>query len=33
MDTGPGIADVEQALTEGYSTYHGLGLDSPERAV
>ena len=29
MDTGPGIADVEQALTDGYSTYHGLGLGLP----
>jgi RNA polymerase sigma factor (sigma-70 family) len=28
-DTGPGIADVEQALTDGYSTYHGLGLGLP----
>src|SRR5215208_5289374 len=26
LDTGPGIADVEQALQDGYSTYHGLGL-------
>ena len=25
-DTGPGIFDVEQALSDGYSTYHGLGL-------
>lgn len=29
MDTGPGIDDVEQALTDGYSTYHGLGLGLP----
>jgi RNA polymerase sigma factor (sigma-70 family) len=29
MDTGPGIADVEQALTDGYSTYQGLGLGLP----
>jgi RNA polymerase sigma factor (sigma-70 family) len=28
-DTGPGIADVEQALVDGYSTYHGLGLGLP----
>ena len=28
-DTGPGIADVEQALRDGYSTYHGLGLGLP----
>lgn len=28
-DTGPGIADVEQALTDGYSTYSGLGLGLP----
>lgn len=28
-DTGPGIADVAQALTDGYSTYHGLGLGLP----
>jgi serine/threonine-protein kinase RsbT len=28
-DTGPGISDVEQALTDGYSTYHGLGLGLP----
>ena len=24
-DAGPGIADVEQALVDGYSTYRGLG--------
>ncbi|HLM05585.1 MAG TPA: sigma-70 family RNA polymerase sigma factor [Blastococcus sp.] len=29
LDTGPGIADVEQALQDGYSTYHGLGLGLP----
>jgi RNA polymerase sigma factor (sigma-70 family) len=28
-DAGPGIADVEQALTDGYSTYNGLGLGLP----
>jgi RNA polymerase sigma factor (sigma-70 family) len=28
-DAGPGIADVEQALTDGYSTYHGLGMGLP----
>jgi RNA polymerase sigma factor (sigma-70 family) len=28
-DSGPGIADVEQALREGYSTYQGLGLGLP----
>lgn len=28
-DTGPGIADVEQALADGYSTYRGLGLGLP----
>ncbi len=28
-DTGPGIPDVEQALVDGYSTYHGLGLGLP----
>jgi RNA polymerase sigma factor (sigma-70 family) len=28
-DTGPGIPDVEQALRDGYSTYHGLGLGLP----
>jgi serine/threonine-protein kinase RsbT len=28
-DTGPGIVDVAQALTDGYSTYHGLGLGLP----
>ena len=25
-DTGPGIADVRQALTDGYTTGTGLGL-------
>ena len=28
-DTGPGIPDVERAMTDGYSTYHGLGLGLP----
>jgi serine/threonine-protein kinase RsbT len=28
-DTGPGIADVDRAMTNGYSTYHGLGLGLP----
>ncbi len=28
-DTGPGIPDLEQALTDGYSTYAGLGLGLP----
>ena len=28
-DTGPGIPDIEQALRDGYSTYHGLGLGLP----
>lgn len=28
-DRGPGIEDVEQALGDGYSTYHGLGLGLP----
>lgn len=28
-DTGPGILDVEQALTDGYSSYHGLGMGLP----
>jgi len=28
-DTGPGIEDVEQALTDGFSTYDGLGLGLP----
>src|SRR5215218_6011241 len=29
MDTGPGIADVQKALKDGYSTYNGLGLGLP----
>lgn len=28
-DAGPGIEDVEQALSDGYSTYDGLGLGLP----
>jgi RNA polymerase sigma factor (sigma-70 family) len=28
-DVGPGIRDVEEALRDGYSTYHGLGLGLP----
>ena len=28
-DTGPGIADVEMALRDGYSTGRGLGLGLP----
>jgi serine/threonine-protein kinase RsbT len=28
-DSGPGIADVEQALSDGFSTYDGLGLGLP----
>ncbi len=28
-DTGPGISNVDKALTDGYSTYHGLGLGLP----
>ena len=28
-DAGPGIADVEDALTDGFSTSHGLGLGLP----
>lgn len=28
-DDGPGIADIEQALTEGYSTGGGLGCGLP----
>jgi serine/threonine-protein kinase RsbT len=27
-DEGPGIADVQQALTDGYTTGGGLGLDT-----
>jgi len=25
-DKGPGIADIEQALTDGYTSGHGMGL-------
>ncbi len=25
-DSGPGIADIDQALTDGHTTGHGLGL-------
>ncbi len=28
-DNGPGIADVDRALRDGYSTYGGLGLGLP----
>jgi serine/threonine-protein kinase RsbT len=28
-DDGPGIADVDKALQDGYSTGHGLGLGLP----
>ena len=28
-DHGPGIDDVHKALTDGYSTYNGLGLGLP----
>jgi RNA polymerase sigma factor (sigma-70 family) len=28
-DAGPGIADVDRALLDGYSTYRGLGLGLP----
>ena len=28
-DTGPGIADVDQAMADGFSTYQGLGLGLP----
>ncbi|WP_322919211.1 sigma-70 family RNA polymerase sigma factor [Nocardioides renjunii] len=28
-DVGPGIADLEEALQDGYSTYQGLGLGLP----
>ena len=28
-DTGPGIADIDQAMVDGYSTYSGLGLGLP----
>jgi serine/threonine-protein kinase RsbT len=29
LDAGPGIADVNQALQEGYTTSRGLGLGLP----
>ena len=29
QDAGPGISDVELALTEGYTTYGGMGLGLP----
>ena len=28
-DSGPGIADLAQAMRDGYSTYRGLGLGLP----
>jgi len=28
-DTGPGIVDVDEAMQDGFSTYHGLGLGLP----
>jgi serine/threonine-protein kinase RsbT len=28
-DVGPGIPDVDQAMRDGFSTYHGLGLGLP----
>jgi RNA polymerase sigma factor (sigma-70 family) len=28
-DAGPGIADVERAMSDGYSTYKGLGMGLP----
>jgi RNA polymerase sigma factor (sigma-70 family) len=28
-DVGPGIADPDEAMQDGYSTYHGLGLGLP----
>ena len=28
-DSGPGIADLPQALQDGYSTYRGLGIGLP----
>jgi serine/threonine-protein kinase RsbT len=28
-DVGPGIEELDQAMTDGYSTYHGLGLGLP----
>ena len=30
-DTGPGMADVERALADGYSTYKGLGTRTARR--
>ena len=32
-DCGPGIADVERALLDGYSTHRGLGLHGARRLV
>jgi serine/threonine-protein kinase RsbT len=29
QDAGPGIPDLDQAMTDGYSTYNGLGLGLP----
>ena len=29
IDVGPGISDVDKALSDGYSTYNGLGLGLP----
>ena len=29
QDAGPGIADLELALTEGHTTYGGMGLGLP----
>jgi serine/threonine-protein kinase RsbT len=29
IDSGPGIADVERALADGYSTSAGMGLGLP----
>ncbi|MFN8559184.1 MAG: anti-sigma regulatory factor [Dehalococcoidia bacterium] len=28
-DSGPGIADIDQALAEGYTSGHGLGMGLP----
>ena len=28
-DRGPGIADIERAMKDGYSTSHGLGIGLP----
>jgi serine/threonine-protein kinase RsbT len=28
-DAGPGIADIDEAMADGYSTYSGLGLGLP----